>query len=310
VRAVPFLFFFIIAGIGYVSVAKSHGLQRRYRQGYLPAYTLYLGSWGILALLMVVQFTLASAVVPAESWVLLALAANPLVHLIVAISLYFFSSLMAQLAGRKLSRLFNVLYVAVWGGSAVVIAILAAQPPAEISGYPLVLSVVQYLLRTVTFWGWGLYLLLHLRKIDDLLERKFLRNWVILLLAGYGTFDLSLRIPRASDYVIATLQAGFNFPALFYMSYFLKRRSVERPFEATRPDLNAILAPLGVSPRETEIVDLILRGFSNKEVASRLFISVDTVKKHSYNVYRKLGVQNRVQLSYFVQNRPGWPQKG
>lgn len=110
--------------------------------------------------------------------------------------------------------------------------------------------------------------------------------------------------------MIATLQAGFNLPALFYMSYFLKRRSVERPFEATQPDLNAILAPLGVSPRETEIVDLILRGFSNKEVASRLFISVDTVKKHSYNVYKKLGVQNRVQLSYFVQNRPGWTQKG
>jgi hypothetical protein len=35
---------FIIAGIGYISIAKSHGLQRRYRQGFLSAYTLYLGS--------------------------------------------------------------------------------------------------------------------------------------------------------------------------------------------------------------------------------------------------------------------------
>ncbi len=309
-RVVPFLFFFVIAGIGCMSVAKAHGLQRRYRQAYLPAYTLYLGSWGILVLVAVVQFILATPLVPAELWLRLTLAANPLVHLAVAVSLYFFSSFMAQLAGRKLSRLFNVLYVAAWGGSAVVIAILAAQPPAEISSYPLVLSVVQYLLRTATFWGWGLYLLFHLRRIDDLLEHKFLRNWVILLLAGYALFDLSLRIPRASDYVISTLQACFNIPALFYLSNFLKRRSVERPFETNQPDLSALLAPLGVSPRETEIVDLILRGFSNKEIASRLFISVDTVKKHSYNVYRKLGVQNRVQLSYFVQNRPGWPQKG
>jgi hypothetical protein len=38
--------------------------------------------------------------------------------------------------------------------------------------------------------------------------------------------------------------------------------------------------------------------------AGRLFISVETVKKHSYNIYRKLGVGNRVQLNYFVQNRP------
>lgn len=309
-RAVPFLFFFAIAGIGCISVAKSYGLQRRYRQDYLPAYTVYLGFWGILVLLAVVQFLLATPVVPAESWALFALAANPLFLLIAAISLYFYSSLMAQLAGRKLSRLYDVLYLAAWGSSAVIIAILAAQTPAKIPTYPVVLSVVQYLLKTVTFWGWGLYLLLRLRKIDDLLERRFLRNWVILLLASYAIFDLSLRVPRASDYVIATLQASFNIPALFYMSYFLKRRSVERPFEANQPDLTVILAPLGVSPRETEIVDLILRGFSNKEIASRLFISVDTVKKHSYNVYKKLGVQNRVQLSYFVQNRPEWPQKG
>ncbi|MBZ5499379.1 MAG: helix-turn-helix transcriptional regulator [Acidobacteriia bacterium] len=309
-RAIPFLFFFAIAGVGCISVAKSYGLQRRYRQEYLPAYTLYLGGWGVLALFAVVHFILATPVIPAEAWVRITLALNPLVHLIVAVSMYFYSSLMAQLAGRKLSRLYNILYAVAWGGSAVVIAIVAARPPAEISNYPLVLSVAQYLLRTVTFLGWGLYLLLHLRKIDDLLERRFLRNWVILLLAGYASFDLSLKIPRASDYVIATLQAGFNIPALFYLSYFLRRRSVERPFEANQTDLNAILVPLGVSPRETEIVELILRGFSNKEISGRLFISVDTVKKHSYNVYRKLGVQNRVQLSYFVQNRPGGPQRG
>jgi DNA-binding NarL/FixJ family response regulator len=38
-------------------------------------------------------------------------------------------------------------------------------------------------------------------------------------------------------------------------------------------------------------------------MAYRLFISPDTVKKHTYNAYRKLGVRNRVQLAYFVQHR-------
>ncbi|HEY3383915.1 MAG TPA: helix-turn-helix transcriptional regulator [Vicinamibacterales bacterium] len=50
-------------------------------------------------------------------------------------------------------------------------------------------------------------------------------------------------------------------------------------------------------------VGLLLLGLSHKEIADRLFISPDTVKKHTYNAHRKLGVQNRVQLSYFVQNR-------
>ncbi len=153
----------------------------------------------MLAPLAVVQFIIAPPLVSAKSWLLLALAVNPLVHLIVAISLYFFSSLMAQLAGCKLPRLFNVLYVAVWGGSAVIIAIVAAQPPAELSSYPPVLSVLQYLLRSLTFWGWGLYLLLHLRKVDDLLERRYLRFWVILLLAGYGQPQVPGRPLRTTD---------------------------------------------------------------------------------------------------------------
>jgi DNA-binding NarL/FixJ family response regulator len=47
-----------------------------------------------------------------------------------------------------------------------------------------------------------------------------------------------------------------------------------------------------------------MKGLSNKEIADRLYISVDTVKKYSYNSYKKLNVQNRVQLSYFIQNLP------
>lgn len=53
------------------------------------------------------------------------------------------------------------------------------------------------------------------------------------------------------------------------------------------------------------MVELLLAGLSHKEVAERLSISPDTVKKHTCDVHRKLGVQNRVQLSDFVQNRLG-----
>jgi len=70
-----------------------------------------------------------------------------------------------------------------------------------------------------------------------------------------------------------------------------------------RADLAERLAPLGLSVREIEVVELVLKGLSNKEIASRLFISTETVKKHAYNVYRKLGVQNRVQLNYFIHNQ-------
>ena len=50
-----------------------------------------------------------------------------------------------------------------------------------------------------------------------------------------------------------------------------------------------------ISKRETEILSLIGQGQSSKEVASNLFVSKRTVDFHLSNVFKKLGVSNRVQ---------------
>src|SRR5580704_16642762 len=55
-------------------------------------------------------------------------------------------------------------------------------------------------------------------------------------------------------------------------------------------------APLAaLSAREREVLDLLTSGMSNKEIATRLTISSNTVKFHLRTVYSKLGVRNRVQ---------------
>ncbi|MBW8486796.1 response regulator transcription factor [Actinomadura sp. PM05-2] len=48
-----------------------------------------------------------------------------------------------------------------------------------------------------------------------------------------------------------------------------------------------------LSPRELEVLGLIARGGTNREVAARLFISEATVKTHLLHVYAKLGVKDR-----------------
>ncbi|UCF96866.1 MAG: tetratricopeptide repeat protein [Spirochaetaceae bacterium] len=50
-----------------------------------------------------------------------------------------------------------------------------------------------------------------------------------------------------------------------------------------------------LSQREIEVLQLLAKGSSNKEVARQLFISLPTVKWHTSNIYGKLGVQNRTQ---------------
>lgn len=59
-----------------------------------------------------------------------------------------------------------------------------------------------------------------------------------------------------------------------------------------------------LSGREKEIALLIYEGKNNNEIADMLFLSTNTVKVHTSNLYRKLGVTNRVQAIQFLnENR-------
>ncbi len=53
--------------------------------------------------------------------------------------------------------------------------------------------------------------------------------------------------------------------------------------------------PSRLSKREMELLALIAAGCSNKEIASRLVISLATVKRHTVNIFNKLGVSNRTE---------------
>jgi two-component system, NarL family, response regulator LiaR len=52
---------------------------------------------------------------------------------------------------------------------------------------------------------------------------------------------------------------------------------------------------LGITPRELEILELIAKGMSNREIAEMLFVSENTVKTHSSRVFDKLGAKRRTQ---------------
>jgi DNA-binding NarL/FixJ family response regulator len=55
-----------------------------------------------------------------------------------------------------------------------------------------------------------------------------------------------------------------------------------------------------LTPREREIVELVANGLRNAEVAKKLGITEDTVKSHLNNVFQKLNVRDRVQLTLYA----------
>jgi DNA-binding NarL/FixJ family response regulator len=62
---------------------------------------------------------------------------------------------------------------------------------------------------------------------------------------------------------------------------------------------------LALSAREMEIVRLAATGHHNRDIAEALHITEGTVKVHMHNIYEKLGVEGRVELTIYARDH-GW----
>jgi two-component system, NarL family, response regulator LiaR len=105
---------------------------------------------------------------------------------------------------------------------------------------------------------------------------------VAILFATFGIW-LGLRITRSRETIRATVVVKeVLVPA--------KAPALE-PFA---PDTSR-QQTLGITARELEILNLIARGFSNREIATQLFVSENTVKTHCARTFDKLGAARRTQ---------------
>ena len=103
---------------------------------------------------------------------------------------------------------------------------------------------------------------------------------VAVLFATFGIW-LGLRITRSRETIRETVVV----------------KEVFVPAEAPAPFApnTAQQQTLGITPRELEILTLIARGFSNREIATQLFVSENTVKTHCARAFDKLGAARRTQ---------------
>ena len=70
-------------------------------------------------------------------------------------------------------------------------------------------------------------------------------------------------------------------------------------------DFNDFCSAYEISKREAEIVLEICSGKTNKAIAEKLFITLQTVKDHNHRIFTKTGVKSRVQLSNLVREKTG-----
>lgn len=117
------------------------------------------------------------------------------------------------------------------------------------------------------------------------------------------------------NYIFNAIKAGAD-------SYILKETKSEKIYETIKDTLNggSVMSPsialktlqllknasfiknkhdtekIVLSERETEILEQLSKGFSNKIIADNLIISPFTVKRHIENIYQKLQTHNRIEL--------------
>jgi DNA-binding NarL/FixJ family response regulator len=129
---------------------------------------------------------------------------------------------------------------------------------------------------------------------------------------------IALTAHRAEEYLHAALDSGVD-------GYVVKAASAEDLLTAIRavcrgeayvsPEVSATLingylrgsraakaTPLEMlTAREKHILEMVLSGMKNKEIAEKLFLSTRTVEKHRANFMKKLGLHNLHQVREFVK---------
>jgi|GEM_PF-3334379 len=75
--------------------------------------------------------------------------------------------------------------------------------------------------------------------------------------------------------------------------YIVYLRNNEKPIDKI---LDRMVNTYSFSKREKEIVEQVYYGLSNEEIAQKLYLSINTVKTHIENVYKKMGINKRVSL--------------
>ncbi len=153
-----------------------------------------------------------------------------------------------------------------------------------------------FVLNLLGLWiptGFALLIsIIFFKRIDTGVFRK--EKWIIIILAA---LNLVLSFVLHSAPFIFIISISLLVFHVFYHFYF------SSPISKTEKTLkDDFIKDFSITKREQEIIIELLNGKSNKELAEALFVSEKTIETHLANIYRKVGVRNRLELFSRLQN--------
>jgi DNA-binding NarL/FixJ family response regulator len=115
------------------------------------------------------------------------------------------------------------------------------------------------------------------------------------LRAGASGFLLKRTRPEELIAAVQTIAAGESL-----LSPSVTSRVIERMAQQPSPDLTDQAKLNELTAREREVLELVARGLSNREIAAALFVEESTIRSHIRRILMKLGLRDRVQIVIFA----------
>ncbi|MGB8958949.1 MAG: helix-turn-helix transcriptional regulator [Candidatus Aminicenantales bacterium] len=303
-------YYFLVLLVGAAAIAYAALMSRAYRLPFLKPLAWFLGFNNGLALI-----NLTSAYACANllgfcaigQYTVLAGILRPAARLFQLGIIFALFAIVRAFSGRRLSRAFKRSFGIAAGlllasyvvtgllprGSALWIWIVRAQLVVFVLG---ILAILRVLLSLV----------LDSRKIRNSAERKAIRLFGFSYLVIYAVFVATFWLPDAVQFppnALALLAINL-FPLIWFRKPFAEAYAATAASADDRESLERFCRTRGLTSREANILELILRGKSNAQIEKELFISIHTVKNHITNIHQKLGVRSRWQLISLFHSSP------
>jgi DNA-binding CsgD family transcriptional regulator len=160
------------------------------------------------------------------------------------------------------------------------------------------------LLPVLVLFGSFIHLLICTRRIAEAEHRRVTQSFGVFYFVAFILLMACLMAPESVQFFSEPpVVFLFNlFPVLWFRFGVLKNGSM-LPRSVDKTGLECYLDKYDISPREREIIQLVLEGRGDREIANTLFIAYHTVKNHKYQLYKKLGVKSRFELMTMVLDK-------
>ncbi len=151
---------------------------------------------------------------------------------------------------------------------------------------------IHFLIVVISIWK--LIITQKRNKSRILLTREYFSFFIIYYIfhGGFYLLDLDYKAFFFLIHNVVFFLASNN----FFLNYFSKKELIQIHDTHLFKDLE----DHGITDREWDIINLIIEGKTNKEIANELYISVKTVKHHIYHIFKKLNVRNRIELINYI----------